>query len=327
MPLDTPNAILRKAKARWAQNAAQNRRVVLLHAVPALLLPLIVMAINLFLDTQLDGTGGLSGIGLRSTLQTVQTVLSTGISLLLPFWQLGLIFTAMRINAGNTAESHNLFEGFRRWGGALRLQLCRDFRYILKMVGGIFLGSLLFSATPLSNGLVETITAINEDPSLANLTGEELMALLQARISIGDLITLYLLCAAGALIMVVPLFYKYRLSDYVLLTEDTPRALASLYESSRLMHGNRMRLFRLDLHLWWYFLLAFLSAFVSYGDLLLPLLGISLPVSPNMAAAIFAFISAILQFLLYYFFRGQIETTYACFYESLKLSKKEDALC
>lgn len=327
MPLDTPNAILRKAKARWAQNAAQNRRVVLLHAVPALLLPLIVMAINLFLDTQLDGTGGLSGIGLRSTLQTVQTVLSTGISLLLPFWQLGLIFTAMRINAGNTAESHNLFEGFRRWGGALRLQLCRDFRYILKMVGGIFLGSLLFSATPLSNGLVETITAINEDPSLANLTGEELMALLQARISIGDLITLYLLCTAGALIMVVPLFYKYRLSDYVLLTEDTPRALASLYESSRLMRGNRMRLFRLDLHLWWYFLLAFLSAFVSYGDLLLPLLGISLPVSPNMAAAIFAFISAILQFLLYYFFRGQIETTYACFYESLKLSKKEDALC
>ena len=327
MPLDTPNAILRKAKARWAQNAAQNRRVVLLHAVPALLLPLIVMAINLFLDTQLDGTGGLSGIGLRSTLQTVQTVLSTGISLLLPFWQLGLIFTAMRINAGNTAESHNLFEGFRRWGGALRLQLCRDFRYILKMVGGIFLGSLLFSATPLSNGLVETITAINEDPSLANLTGEELMALLQARISIGDLITLYLLCAAGALIMVVPLFYKYRLSDYVLLTEDTPRALASLYESSRLMRGNRMQLFRLDLHLWWYFLLAFLSAFISYGDLLLPLLGISLPVSPNMAAAIFAFISAILQFLLYYFFRGQIETTYACFYESLKLSKKEDALC
>lgn len=327
MPLDTPNAILRKAKARWAQNAAQNRRVVLLHAVPALLLPLIVMAINLFLDTQLDGTGGLSGIGLRSTLQTVQTVLSTGISLLLPFWQLGLIFTAMRINAGNTAESHNLFEGFRRWGGALRLQLYRDFRYILKMVGGIFLGSLLFSATPLSNGLVETITAINEDPSLANLTGEELMALLQARISIGDLITLYLLCAAGALIMVVPLFYKYRLSDYVLLTEDTPRALASLYESSRLMRGNRMQLFRLDLHLWWYFLLAFLSAFISYGDLLLPLLGISLPVSPNMAAAIFAFISAILQFLLYYFFRGQIETTYACFYESLKLSKKEEALC
>ena len=183
--------------------------MVLLHAVPALLLPLIVMAINLFLDTQLDGTGGLSGIGLRSTLQTVQTVLSTGISL-----------------------------------------LCRDFRYILKMVGGIFLGSLLFSATPLSNGLVETITAINEDPSLANLTGEELMALLQARISIGDLITLYLLCAAGALIMVVPLFYKYRLSDYVLLTEDTPRALASRYESSRLMHGNRILLFRLDLHLW-----------------------------------------------------------------------------
>jgi uncharacterized membrane protein len=195
------------------------------------------------------------------------------------------------------------------------------------MVGGIFLGSLLFSATPLSNGLVETITAINEDPSLANLTGEELMALLQARISIGDLITLYLLCAAGALIMVVPLFYKYRLSDYVLLTEDTPRALASLYESSRLMRGNRMRLFRLDLHLWWYFLLAFMAAFVSYGDLLFPLFGITLPFYPSIATTVFALCSALLQFLLYYFFRGQVETTYACVYEVLNSDKKEDALC
>ena len=328
MPLDTPNAILRKAKARWAQNAAQNRRVVLLHAVPALLLPLIVMAINLFLDTQLDGTGGLSGIGLRSTLQTVQAVLSTALSLLLPFWQLGLVFTAMRINAGTAAKRDDLFEGFRRWGGAFRLQLCRDFRYILKMMGGVFLGSLLFSATPLSDSLMKTITAFNEDPNFANLTSEELMVLLQEHISLGDLIPLYLLSTVGGLVMVVPLFYRYRLSDYVLLTEDKPRALASLYESSRLMHGNRMKLFRLDLHLWWYFLLAFLAALVSYGDLLLPLLGISLPVSPNMATAIFALVSAILQFLLYYFFRGQVETTYACVYDSLKTdNKKEETLC
>ncbi len=327
MFLDTPNAILRKAKDRFNHNAAENRRVVLLHALPALLLPLIVMAINLFLDTQVDETGGLSGIGLRSTLQTVQAVLSTALSFLLPFWQLGLVFTAMRINAGNAAKSDDLFEGFRRWGGALRLQLCRDFRYILKMMGGVLLGSLLFSATPLSSGLVETFTAISEDPTLANLTGEELMILLQSRISVGDYITLYLLCAVGALVMVVPLFYKYRLSDYVLLSEDKPRALASLYESSRLMQGNRMRLFKLDLHFWWYFLLAFLAAFVSYGDLLLPLFNISLPVTPNIAAAIFAFISAILQFLLYYFFRGRVETTYACVYESLKSGEKEEALC
>ena len=327
MLLDTPNVILQKAKAHWESHRAENRRVVLLHAVPTLLLPLIVMAINLFLDTQVDGTGGLSGIGLRSALQTAQTVLSTALSFLLPFWQLGLVFTAMRVSTGEAARSDDLFEGFRRWGGAFRLQLCRDLRYIMRMTVGVFLGSLLFSATPLSNGLVETMTAISEDPALANLTGEELMALLQERISFGDLALLYLLCTAGALIIVVPLFYKYRLSDYVLLTDDKPRALVALYESSRLMQGNRMRLFKLDLHLWWYFLLAFLAAFVSYGDLILPLFGITLPLSPNIAAAVFAFISALLQFILYFFFRGQVETTYACVYDSLKSDKKEEALC
>ncbi|MBQ3000371.1 MAG: DUF975 family protein [Oscillospiraceae bacterium] len=327
MLLNTPNMLLQEAKTRWERNAAQNRRVVLLHAVPALLLPLIVMTVNLFLDTQLDGTGGLSGIGLRSTLQTVQAVLSTALSLLLPFWQLGLIFTAMRISAGNAAGKCDLFEGFRRWGAAFRLQLCRDFRYILKMIGGVFLGSLLFSATPLSNGLMKTINAINEDPTLTSLTSEELMAHLQERISFGDLIPLYLLCTAGALIMVLPLFYRYRLSDYALLSSDKPGAFAALHESSRLMQGNRMGLFRLDLHLWWYFLLAFLCAFISYGDLILPLLGISLPFSANIATAIFALISTALQFLLYYFFRGRVETIYACVYESLRSDKKEEALC
>jgi uncharacterized membrane protein len=327
MFLDTPKTILQTAKDRWKQHADQNRRVVLLHAVPALLLPLVVLAINLFLDTQLAGTGGLSGIGLRSALQTTQTVLSTALSFLLPFWQLGLIFTAMRISAGNAADKGDLFEGFRRWGAALRLQLCRDLRYIIHMTGGIFLGSLLYSATPLSNGLMQAITAINENSDLATLTSEELLILLQEQVPLGALLPLYLLCAAGGLFMVVPLFYRYRLSDYALLNSEKPGALAALYESTQLMQGNRVRLFKLDLHLWWYFLLAFMAAFVSYGDLLLPLFGITLPFSPSIATAVFALCSALLQFLLYYFFRGQVETTYACVYEVLNSDKKEDALC
>jgi len=327
MFLDTPKAILQQAKARWKCHAAANRHVVLIHALPALILPLIVLAINLFLDTQLEGTGGLSGIGLRSALQTAQMVLSTSLSFLLPFWQLGLVFTAIHISAGNAADTDHLFEGFRRWGAALRLQLCRDFRYIIHMIGGIFLGSLLFSATPLSNGLMQVMAAINEDPASAALTSEELMVLLQEQLPPGTLIPLYLLSAAGGLLMVVPVFYRYRLSDYVLLTSQKPGALAALYESTMLMQGNRFRLFWLDLHLWWYFLLTFLAVFVSYGDLLLPLFGISLPVSPSIATALFALLSAILQFLLYYFFRGQVETTYACVYESLKSDKKEEAVC
>lgn len=327
MLLDTSATILQKAKERWDAHAAENRRVVLLYALPALLLPLVVMAINLLLDTQLDTAGGLSGIGFRSALQTVQTVLNTALSVLLPFWQLGLVFAAVRINAGNTASRDDLFEGFRRWGAALRLQILRNLRYILRMIGGIFLGSLLFSVTPLSDGFLNALDIVTETPGLENLTNEELMALMEEHISFGDLLPLYLLSAVGALIMVAPLFYKYRLSDYALLTSDKPGAFAALQESSLLMLGNRMRLFKLDLCLWWYYLFAFLVTLISFGDLILPLLGISLPFSPNIAIAIFALISTVLELLLYYFFRGRVETTYACVYESLKPSKKEEVLC
>ena len=324
MPLNAHATILQKAKAHWQQNAAHNRKVVLLYALPALTLPLIVMAINLFLDTQFAGTGGLSGIGMRSALETAQMVLNSAITVVLPFWQLGLFCTAMRIGRGEAAEAQDLYEGFRRWGAALRLQILRSVRYFADMLLGVFLGSLAFSVSPFSKGLMEAITAITEDPTLTNISSEELMLLLEEQLSFSQMLPSYLFCITGALIFVIPQFYKYRMSDYALLDSDKPGALASIFESTRLMQGNRVWLLRLDLRLWWYYLLMLLAALISYSDLLLPLLGISLPFSENISMVLFALLSTAVQFLLYYFFRGQIETVYACAYKALKNNNKEE---
>ena len=318
MVSDQRAAILQGAETLWQRNANHNRKVVLLYALPALLLPLLVMVINLFLDTQFSGAGGLSGIGLRSALETAQMVLSGAIAVLLPFWQLGLFRTAMRVSQGEAAEAHDLYEGFRRWGAALRLQIARGLRYFAEMLLGIFLGSLAFSVSPFSRELTEALAAMAEDPALSTLTSEELMMLLMEQLPISQLLPSYLFCLAGAMILVVPLFYKYRMSDYILLDSEKPGAFYSLMESTRLTAGNRLWLFKLDLHFWWFYLLAFLAALLSYGDLLLPLLGIALPFSENVAMVIFAVLSTVVQFLLYFFFRGKIETVYACVYETLK---------
>jgi len=50
MALESPATILQRAKNIWRRNASGNRRVVLFYALPALLLPLMVMVINLFLN-------------------------------------------------------------------------------------------------------------------------------------------------------------------------------------------------------------------------------------------------------------------------------------
>lgn len=325
MLLDAHKTILQDAKTHWQRNAVHNRKVVLLYALPALALPLIVMAINLFLDTQFAGTGGLSGIGMRSALETAQTVLNSAITILLPFWQLGLFAAAMRISQGEAAEANDLYKGFHIWGAALRLQIFRNLRYFAEMLLGIFLGSLVFSLTPFSKGLTEAISSITEDPTLSNLTGEELILLLEEQLSFSQMLPAYLFCVIGGLSLVIPLYYKYRLSDYALLDSERPGALASIFESTQLMRGNRVQLLRLDLRFWWYYLLMFFAAFLSYGDLLLPLFGISLPFSENISMVLFALLSTVTQFLLFYFFRGRIETVYACVYKTLKNDNEKEA--
>ena len=321
MLLESFSPIGQQANAAWNENAPQNRKTLLLHALPALALPILISAINLFLDGQLANTGGLSGIGMRSTLETIQTVLSSAIRILLPFWQLGLFYIAIQISRGTAGRPQHLFEGFRRWGSALRLMLLRAIRYFSKLFLGLLLGSLLYSILPLSSNLTKVIEEISKDPAFSQVSADVLMAEITSRLGFWDLALQYGFCLLFAGILTVPLFYHYRMSDYALLDSEKPGAFQALQESTSLMHGNRVRLFKLDLQFWWYYLLTLLATATSYGDLILPFLGIQLPTSKEWAYMIFALISATLHFILYYLFRGQVETTYACVYNALKASQ------
>lgn len=321
MPFASFAGLRQKANAAWEKNAGQNRRVVLFHALPALALPLIVMMINLFLESKLVGTGGLSGIGMRSTLETIQTVLGYALRILLPFWQLGLTFAAIQISREKTAEAWQLFAGFHRWGAALRLMLLRTVRYFSRFLLGGFLGTMVYFRTPMCRSMIAVFEQLSSDPAFAEATAEELISALLAQLGFWDIAVCYILCLLGAAIFTVPLFYRYRMSDYVLLDSEKPGAFQALGQSTELMQGNRLNLFKLDLHFWWYYLLLLIATAFSYGDLILPALGVSFPVSAEAAYIIFAVSSAFLQFILYYLFRGQVETAYACVYNTLKESK------
>lgn len=321
MNLESPRAVLGRAQQAWKSNASDNQRIVLFYTLPALILPLIVMAINLLLDWQLDSTGGLSGIDRRNTLETIQAVLSTAVRLVLPFWQLGLVYCAMAISREQKPSKNQLFEGFHRWSAALRLMLLRTFRYTFGCLGGIFLGSAIYTMTPLSNTFFAASQTLANDPSYANATAEELMAAVINLTGFGNILLYYILCILGLALFFIPLFYRYRMSNYILLDSEHPQALLSIHESTRMMRGNAVRLFKLDLHLWWYYLLAALTSVIAYGDLLLPLLGVTLPFSEQWAFVIFALLSTAVQLAVYYLFAGQVETVYACAYESLKASE------
>ena len=52
------------------------RKLVLFHTAVALALSLVALAIDFALELQIGNTGGLSGVGMRSVLETVQAVLN-----------------------------------------------------------------------------------------------------------------------------------------------------------------------------------------------------------------------------------------------------------
>ena len=121
----------------------------------------------------------------------------------------------------------------------------------------------------------------------------------------------------------IPLSYALRMTQYVIIDKPGQGALFAMKESAKMMRGSRMRLFKLDLSLWWWYALSVASTALCYGDTLLPMAGISLPFSEDVAYFVFYILFLIVQFLACYFLRSRIEVVYAQVYNALKPREKE----
>ena len=89
----------------------------------------------------------------------------------------------------------------------------------------------------------------------------------------------FVICGILVLILGGPIFYSFRMTNYVIIDKPGMGALMALRESKKMMRGNRLQLLKLDISLWWYYLASAAAMAVCYGDVLLPLLGVELPVS------------------------------------------------
>jgi uncharacterized membrane protein len=116
----------------------------------------------------------------------------------------------------------------------------------------------------------------------------------------------------------LPIYFRFRMANYILLDKPNYRPIFVLRESTRMMRGNRMHLFKVDLHLWWYHGLNLLLLLISYCNLLLPMAGITLPWSDDASYYIFNGIYLAGTLAVYYFLRNRVEMTYIRFYEALR---------
>ena len=123
--------------------------------------------------------------------------------------------------------------------------------------------------------------------------------------------------------MAIPFFYRFRLAQFLLLDSKETGAFAAMRASSRLMRGNSMHLFKLDLSFWWFYALDLLVTAICYADMLLAMLGIALPIDATFAFFATFVIYLAAQLALYWWRKNEVSTTYAYFYHVLSQPKEE----
>ncbi|MBQ9148343.1 MAG: DUF975 family protein [Oscillospiraceae bacterium] len=316
MDIRNRRALKHNAAQALATAPGNPRRTVLIYVGASSLLSLLISAISMYLDSQIDKTGGLSNMGSRAILETIQSILPI-ISLVITLcWNLGYTEATLRMVRRQYTDHRTLLDGFRRFGPLLRNTLLQGLIYFFIMMGSVYVGSFLFMMTPLANEFVSLLMPLATDPvalQTAILTDESLqMAAMEA------MLPLYPIVAVIFLLVAAPVFYLFRMVPCCLADQYGMGAIAAMRESSRMMRRNRINMFKLDLSFWWFYGIQLLTTVVAYGDVILPLLGVSLPFSSTVAYYVFYILSLAMQMIFYYFFLNKVEITYAAAYETLR---------
>lgn len=314
---------LKQTAACRLEQAPQAGRIVLIYGGITLAMSALVTVANYLLGLEIAQTGGLRNIGIRSVLSSLQTFLPIAQSLIAMALQLGYCNAALRIGREQYASPNSLRMGFDRFWSVLRCNILVGCTLMGGMFLSVYLAIQIFFLTPLSHTatdiIMSTVGGLDPTTALENMMLDEIAynAFLQS------ILPVFPILALVCFVLLAPIFYQYRMVSYVIIDNPGMGALAVLRQSRMLMRRNRFALFRLDVSLWWYYLLGVLASAVGYGDLLLPMVGITFPWPDTVGYFLFYGLYLVMQLVIFYFFLNRVSVTYALAYESLLPEKEE----
>ena len=193
--------------------------------------------------------------------------------------------------------------------------------HFIAIVLGSQLGFGLWLVTPMSRSFMEVLNAAGQGATVSTVVD----AALEAKL-LGSLLPMVLITSLLVLVLVAILYYRFRMADYVILDEPGIPAMLALRRSAFMMKKNYKKMFQLDLSMWWYYLAMLLVTLVGYGDMVLTLMGVALPISSTASFFITMFLYLGLNFLVILFLRPQVEVTYGLAYESLKPKPRDSGV-
>lgn len=304
------------------QNSPNLKKIIVIYAALVLGLSGLTTIVNYVLGQQMDNLSGLSNMGKRNLFSSIQSMLPMLLSLVTMCLELGLTASMLRVARGQYVSEQTLRLGFDRFWLILRCSILMGFRYAATLFLSIYAGIMIFMMLPISQPAMAILQPYLSEMSV--LSGQIVLddaAYIQFAQAVWPA---YVICGILFAVAAVPLWYSYRMTSYIIIDKPGMSALMAMRESKQMMRKNRISLFRLDLSFWWYYLALFGAQVVSYGDEILPLLGIPLPGNLDVWYFLFMVLYLLLVFAIYFFLRGKMEVTYALAYDSLKPEENND---
>ena len=304
-------------KARELTRGEDTRKIAAIHAGIAAGVALVITLLQLALAEGIAQTSGLSGLGMRSILETAGTLLQSGNAIATPFWNFGFLFAALLWVRQRPVQGTDLLQGFRRFGAFLRLLIGKSILIIFIGLVCIYLSSYIFMLTPWAEPVMEFAQAAAMDMEVAGELVAQ-MDVAQVDALLYSMIPMFVIWAVLCLVILVPRLYSFRMAEFLILDDRKVRGVAAMLLSSQLMRKRRWKLFLLDLRFWWYYGLQLLCFALYLADLWLPLLGVTLPVTGELFWLVPYVVYLAGLFLVRTFLRPQVDAAYALVYEDLR---------
>lgn len=303
---------LKADAAAAVERCPEAGKIVTIYAGIVMALSALVTVVNFCLELNISQMGGLSNIGTRSVLSTIESILPMAQSIVLLCLELGFLSAVLRMVRGQYASPNGLRLGFARFWPLMRLTLLQSMIYMGIGLISVYFSVQLFLLTPLSDNAMIIATSLVESGASPVLDDATVNALLPSMV---PMIPIF---AVIYLLLMLPVFYKLRMASYVLIDKPRCGALAAMRESRMMMKGNARKVMKLDFSFWWYYLLSLLAMVIAYGDMICALVGISLPWSATVSYFLFYGAYLVMQFVLFRLFLNRVTAAYALTYEVIR---------
>lgn len=318
-----PTEIKAAAAERLAQ-APQRAKIVQIYCGILLALGILFTGGSYLLDSMMADAGGLGAIGKRTMIQTFQRILPILNIFAMMVLELGMWNAMLRIGRGQFASPQSLKMGLARFFPWFRFQF-------LQILGLIAIGFVLmyvamgiFFMTPFSRAALELTMPLAMEYTDPMVMADMMMADEAMLLSLFEaLIPMYIILAALMLIVWLPISYRLRVANLIILDDPTAGAFKALFLSFRQTKISWKWYVRLDLSYWWYYVLLAMSMGLSYLDPLLSAIGRPLPMSGTAASLVSFGLYLVAQLAVCYFLQPKVQVSTAILYDALLPPKKE----